>query len=87
MAIAYTKEEFIETKEDALDAVCELINCINGLYATEVSLSGGKIDLEPPNFFVTFSEVSSEEMIVMPVFICGAELKFVIAVSKDITVG
>ena len=26
VAIAYTKEEFIETEEDALDATCEFIN-------------------------------------------------------------
>ncbi len=85
MAIAYTKEEFIETREDALDAVCELINCINGLYATAQSREDVKIDIEPPNFSVTFTEASSEEMIVMPVYICGAEIKYII--SKDFSVG
>ncbi|MBQ7614852.1 MAG: chemotaxis protein CheC [Butyrivibrio sp.] len=85
MAIAYTKEEFIETREDALDAVCELINCINGLYATAQSREDVKIDIEPPNFSVTFTEASSEEMIVMPVYICGVEIKYII--SKDFSVG
>lgn len=83
MAIAYTKEEFIETKEDALDAVCELINCINGLYATEQSKSDVRIELEPPNFSVNFAEAKSEEMIVLPVYIRGGEIKYMIAVSKD----
>jgi CheY-specific phosphatase CheX len=83
MAIAYTKEEFIETKEDALDAVCELINCINGLYATEQSQSDIRLELEPPNFSVNFAQASSEEMIVLPVYICGGEIKYMIAVSKD----
>ena len=86
LAIAYTKEEFIETKEDALDATCELINCINGLYATDLSRSDVKIELEPPNFSVNFAEASSEEMVVMPVYICGGEVKYVIAVSKDISI-
>ncbi len=86
MAIAYTKEEFIETREDALDAICELINCINGLYATEQSKSDARIELEPPNFSVSFSEASSEEMYVMPVYICGGEVKYLIAVSKNIQV-
>ncbi len=85
MAIAYTKEEFIETREDALDAVCELINCINGLYATAQSREDVKIDIEPPNFSATFTEASSEEMIVMPVYICGVEIKYII--SKDFSVG
>lgn len=87
MAIAYTKEEFIETREDALDAVCELINCTNGLYATEQSRVDTKIDLDPPNFFVSFAQASSDEMIVLPVYISGGEVKYIIAVSKDILIG
>ncbi|MBP3279740.1 MAG: chemotaxis protein CheX [Butyrivibrio sp.] len=87
MAIAYTKEEFIETKEDALDAVCELINCINGLYATEQSKSDVSIELEPPNFSVNFEKATSEEMIVLPVYIRGGEIKYMIAVSKDFALG
>ena len=87
MAIAYTKEEFIETREDALDAVCELINCINGLYASEQSGNDSRIELEPPNFSVNFAQATSDEMIVMPVYIAGGEIKYIIAVSKDILVG
>ncbi len=87
MAISYTKEEFIETKEDALDAICELINCINGLYATEKSRQDTRIELDPPNFNVSYAEALSEEMIVLPVYICGGEVKYIIAVSKDIVVG
>ncbi|MBQ4485498.1 MAG: chemotaxis protein CheX [Oscillospiraceae bacterium] len=87
MAVAYTKEEFIETKEDALDAICELINCINGLYATEKSKQDTHLELDPPNFNVSFAEALSEEMMVLPVYICGGEVKYIIAVSKDIVVG
>jgi CheY-specific phosphatase CheX len=87
MAIAYTKEEFVETKEDALDAVCELINCINGLYATEQSKADVRIELEPPNFSVNFAQATCDEMIVLPVFIRGGEIKYMIAVSKDFSLG
>ncbi len=87
MAIAYTKEEFIETKEDALDAICELINCINGIYATEKSKQDIRLELDPPNFNVSYAEALSEEMLVLPVYICGGEIKYIIAVSKDIVVG
>lgn len=86
MAIAYTKEEFIDTREDALDAVCELINCINGLYATEQSRIDKKIDLDPPNFMTSFSQAKCQEMIVMPVYICGGEVKYVIAISKELVI-
>ena len=87
VAIAYTKEEFIETREDALDAICELINCINGLYATEESKNDIKIELDPPEFRTTYTEVSSDEMMVLPVYTHGGEVKYVIAVSKDISLG
>ena len=83
MAIAYTKEEFIDTEEDALDAVCELINCINGLYATELSRKDISVELEPPNFHVTYSESTGSDMMVMPVYICGGQVKYLIAISSD----
>ena len=78
----YTKEEFIETEEDALDAVCELINCMNGLYASEKSSNGTSfIELEPPEFFIDFSEAKSDFIDVMPVFICGGEVKLFISTT------
>ncbi len=84
MAIAYTKEDFIETDEDALDAICELINCINGLYASERSRDNVKIELEPPVFRTAFCEASGAEMIVMPVYISGGTVKYLIAITKDV---
>ena len=86
MAIAYTKEEFIETREDALDAVCELINCMNGLYASEMSKNGVKIELEPPEFFVGYSEVKADEVVVMPVFVSGGEVKYIISLENSMEV-
>ena len=74
------------TRQD-LDAICELINCINGLYATEKSKQDTRIELDPPNFNVSYAEALSEEMMVLPVYICGGEVKYIIAVSKDIVVG
>ena len=87
MAKAYTKEEFIETREDALDAICELINCINGLYATEQSLKDIKLELEPPVFSVTFTEANCDEILVMPVYICQGEVKYLIAISENMRIG
>lgn len=86
VAIAYTKEEFIETEEDALDATCEFINCINGLYATEKSVSGIKIELEPPEFFVTYTEASGP-IVVLPVFLGGGEILLMGTISDDMKIG
>lgn len=87
MAVAYTKEEFIETREDALDAICELINCINGLYATEQSHNEKKIELEPPEFKVSFSEANCDEIWIMPIYICQGEVKYLIAISENMRIG
>ncbi len=86
MAIAYTKEEFIETEEDALDAICELINCMNGLYASDMSKQGVAIELEPPEFFISYSEANGDYIDVLPVFISGGEVKFFICLSADMKV-
>lgn len=87
MAVAYTKEEFIETREDALDAICELINCINGLYATQQSHGDKKIELDPPEFKVSFSEANCDEIWVMPVYICQGEVRYLIAISENMRIG
>ena len=86
MAIAYTKEEFIETEEDALDAICELINCMNGLYASDMSKQGVAIELEPPEFFISYSEASGDYIEVLPVYISGGEVEFFICLSSDMKV-
>ena len=86
VAIAYTKEEFIETEEDALDAACEFINCINGLYATERSNSGSKIDLEPPEFFVSYTEASGP-IVALPVYLGGGEILLLGTISEDMKIG
>lgn len=80
MAVGYTKEEFIETREDALDAICELINCINGLYASEQSRHEVRMELEPPDFCVSFKGLDYEAIAVMPVHICGGEIKLMVRI-------
>lgn len=86
VAIAYTKEEFIETEEDALDATCEFINCIDGLYATGKSLSGAKIELEPPEFFVSYTEASGP-IVALPVFLGGGEILLLGTISGEMKIG
>lgn len=86
MAKSYTKEEFIETEEDALDAMCELINCINGLYATDRSKQGKKIELDPPYFVTKFGEIDGDDLRVMTISCCDAEVKLVVAAYGDVTV-
>ena len=86
VAIAYTKEEFIETEEDALDATCEFINCIDGLYATEKSLEDIKIELDPPEFFVSYTEATGP-IVAIPVYLSGGEILFFGTIAEDMKIG
>ncbi|MCR5773390.1 MAG: hypothetical protein K6G87_19385 [Butyrivibrio sp.] len=72
MAMSYTKEEFIETREDALDALCEFINCTNGIYATQESTDGEMIDLEPPIYITHFANIKAPVVYSLPVYCSDA---------------
>ena len=86
LAVAYTKEEYIETEEDALDATCEFINCINGLYATEKSRSGVVIELEPPEFSVSYTETKGGNIVALPVYLGGGEVVLLSALGDDVDI-
>jgi hypothetical protein len=50
LACIYGKEEFDTLDADAYDAVCEFINCNNGLYARTHSTLCCELELLPPTF-------------------------------------
>ena len=50
LACIYGKEEFDSLDADAYDAVCEFINCNNGLYARSHSTLADELELLPPTF-------------------------------------
>ncbi len=50
LACIYGREEFSELDADAYDAVCEFINCNNGLYARNHSTLCCELELLPPTF-------------------------------------
>ena len=85
-ASVFGQEEFLEVNEDALDAIGELLNCINGLYASSVSKEGTSLELLPPEFKTGIKEVSGKEMLVLPVYMNGSCLNFLVSVDDDIEI-
>lgn len=70
IADIYGQEDFAEVDMDALDAVGEFINCINGMFST--NLTGGcYMDMLPPLFSDERSVVKSGEICILPVCING----------------
>lgn len=86
MASTFAKEEFGEVNEDALDAIGELMNCINGLYASALSFQKIGLELCPPEFYSEAQCVKGQNMLVLPMVIKGQEISLILSKSKELTV-
>ena len=71
LADGYAKEEFGTVDEDALDSIAEFTNCVNGLYAAELSFQNISLDMMPPK--LTFDEPIEVdgEYYSLPIFLEG----------------
>lgn len=86
IACVFGEEEFPEVNEDALDAIGEILNCINGLYASSLSQAGVTMELYPPEFSAKMKEVKCDEMLVLPIHIKGELVNFIIAIDSKIEI-
>lgn len=78
VADGYAGEYFESPDEDALDSVCEFSNCINGLYATELSFRDISIDMLPPEFMFDGTITEADGFIVLPMYITGKNVDMII---------
>lgn len=85
VASIFGREKFEEVNEDALDSIGELLNCINGLYASAASQKGISLELYPPEYGQDIMKVESMEMLVIPIYVRGNRMNFLISVGQDIT--
>lgn len=84
MASVYGQETFNVVDEDALDAIGEVINCINGLVATSMEHIDNTLDLCPPEYSAELEAVAAEEMLVLPLRVLGKKIDLIIAIGKEI---
>jgi hypothetical protein len=76
----FGQEDFETLDEDALDAAAELMNCINGLYASSLSGNHGSfLELLPPKYDVQGVEFSDQTACVVTVQIDGKLCEFATA--------
>ena len=73
-AKGYAHEEFEKVDMDALDAVAEFINCINGMFATGISFRVF-VDMLPPIYREGSVSVTGGRMLKLPIYINGKELQ------------
>ena len=82
-ASVFGQEELVSVDEDALDAIGELLNCINGLYVSECK-DGSSLELMPPSFKTGIQGFESRKMLVLPIHIKNDCIDLMIAIGDEI---
>lgn len=85
IASAFAEEDYTTVEEDALDSVCEFINCNSGLFAAEQSKKDLELDMEP--VYAYENQQVEGEVYVLPIYIEDCEVKMIIAVDTDAEMG
>ncbi|MCR5399681.1 MAG: hypothetical protein K6E68_09150 [Lachnospiraceae bacterium] len=83
VAVAFAGAENVSDRDDSLDALCELINCVNGLLATEASNDDVDVDMDAPMAEGNKGKVRGENVLVLPFVACGREFKMLITYDED----
>ena len=81
IAEPFAKEEFGVMDLYAFDALCEFINCINGLYASELSQQGVQVDMIPPMYYQSGCIKADDKLLIVPVYIKNRKIRIVIATN------
>ncbi len=88
LAVAETfgREEFGSMDLFAFDSVCEFINCVNGLYASELSLRNVQVDMVPPTFYQGGHVTAEDKLLIVPIYVQGRKIRIVIATDTDVKI-
>ena len=84
LAIAnyFTGDTYETVNEDALDNVGEFINCVNGLFATNLSYNDVAIDMNSPEYSLDGPFISNEKLYVIPIHANGHNFRAVLEVYE-----
>lgn len=85
-AVGFAGSEYIEDMDDALDSICELINCINGIFATDISHRFINIDMVAPHYHIGNNTVNSEDIINVPLHVFDKSITLSVILSDNFTV-
>lgn len=84
LAIAnyFTEDTYKTVTEDALDSVGEFINCVNGLFATNMSYDNISLDMNSPEYSMEGPFISNEMLYVIPMHANGYSFRAVFEVYE-----
>ncbi|TCL56522.1 chemotaxis phosphatase CheX-like protein [Kineothrix alysoides] len=86
IASTFAKEEFTKMDLYAFDSVCEFINCVNGLYASALSVEGVSVDMVPPMFYQKGRIKIEGKALVIPLYIKNSRIEIFIAMDTKLNV-
>ncbi len=86
IANSFAKENFSTLDEDAYDAVCEFINCSNGLFASKLSHEDIEIDMTPPMFYTNKNLISTGNIYIVPIIINNETVDLLVATDNQIVI-
>jgi CheY-specific phosphatase CheX len=78
----FTGDIYEEVTDDALDNVSEFINCINGLYATDLSYEDVSVDMNSPEYSLEGPLISNSKVYVIPMHANGYAFKTILEVFE-----
>lgn len=85
IANPFADEIFNEVDDDAFDAVCEFINCVNGLFARTLFDKTIEEDMLPPQYYRNQTFMTSGNFYVLPVYINDHQIDIIIAKDQNIS--
>lgn len=85
VASGFANESYTEVQEDVLDAVCEFVNCISGLFAVAQGEKDVDFDMEPVYAYEKQEVVG--DVYTLPIYIEEKEIQLVIAVDTEAEMG
>ena len=85
IASTFGQEDFEKVDMDALDAVAELINCVNGMYASDKSLLRIRMELYPPEFDDCAEKIEGSTMLVFPMIVGDKSINLVFCIGEKLS--
>jgi len=83
IAVAFAGQENISCDEDVVDALCEFVNCVNGLYASDMSNRDVDIDMDAPMGSLNSGTVKADNILCLPVVICGKQVDLLLILDQE----
>ena len=86
LASRFAEEEFDVFDEDAYDSACEMVNWINGEFATKLGEDDIEVSLYPPVFYSDAEVCCDKEFYDVSLTVDGMELDLIMAVDERLDV-